>query len=109
MFLELYCLFFTFISVSSQDIQPGTPLADEPPVDEMHHEPSLPIQAIGQEQYHSDRYDYHSGSKYPPNYRDDYRHDHYEDAVSSSEPKPISTIATITNTRKCRMGNVSID
>lgn len=98
-----------YFSPSSRDLQPGTPLADEPPVDEVHHEP-LPIQAIGQEQYHSDRYDYHSGSKYPPNYRDEYHDEHCEDTVSSSEPKPISTIATITNMRKrCMGGGVSID
>lgn len=83
----------------SQDVQPGTPLADEPPVDAVHQ--PLPIQAIGQEQYQLDKYEYHSGSKYSQNFGD--FHDQYKEEESmSSEPKPISTIETVTNIRKQR-------
>ncbi|CAL1280836.1 unnamed protein product, partial [Larinioides sclopetarius] len=84
------------------DAQPGTPLADEPPNDGIGQ--NLPIQTIGQEQYNTDRYDYHSSSKYSRNHRDDYRRHHYED--DSHEPRPISTIETITNTRKNKFGRL---
>ncbi|XP_035231530.1 E3 ubiquitin-protein ligase RBBP6-like isoform X2 [Stegodyphus dumicola] len=80
-----------------EDTQPGTPLADEPPVDVTSQ--SLPIQAIGQDSYHSEQYDYYPSSKQS-------RHDAYnryrEDYSPSSEPRPISTIETITNIRKTK-------
>ncbi|XP_055932173.1 E3 ubiquitin-protein ligase RBBP6-like isoform X2 [Argiope bruennichi] len=83
------------------DAQPGTPLADEPSNDGISQ--NLPIQTIGQEQYSTDRYDYHSSSKYSRNHRDDYRRHYDED---SHEPRPISTIETITNTRKNKYGRL---
>ncbi|XP_054723441.1 E3 ubiquitin-protein ligase RBBP6-like, partial [Uloborus diversus] len=81
------------------DMQPGTPLADEPPEDLV--EESLPIQTIGREPHISERYDYHSGSRYSRSRHSDNRHYREE---SSSYENPISTIGTITNYRKNKYG-----
>ncbi|GIX75983.1 e3 ubiquitin-protein ligase RBBP6 [Caerostris extrusa] len=81
------------------DAQPGTPLADEPSNDGMNQ--NLPIQAIGQEQYNHDKYEYQSSSKFSRHHRDDFR---YHPENDSHEPRAISTIETITNTRKGKFG-----
>ncbi|GFQ67038.1 e3 ubiquitin-protein ligase RBBP6 [Trichonephila clavata] len=79
------------------DAQPGTPLADELPNDGILL--NLPIQTIGQEHFNTDRYEYQDRSKFSRNYSDDYHH--YDDLL---EPRPISTIETITNMRKNKYG-----
>lgn len=100
MLILCFLPFFTFHILKNynlthyrSDVQPGTPLADEP-ID--HH---LPIQTIGQEHYNNERYP--AGHKYSrshrgaPTDREEGRR-RYPD--ETNEPQSISTIGTIANT-----------